>query len=279
MPDTAAAVEANTLANFKVIPTGAAVGAEIRGLNATLPIPDDVKQALRDAWAVALARALGDGRAGRHLVATAERGWRSAVREERRAFARGRLSVRAYARLSLARLWWAGLASDALLQACGARSVRPGFRSAFGHLVACLQCTDDAFDADEDRRVRGASVPDLIGLPAAALARASVHLARSGGEVARRAGLHRLARWLRRRGAELELRVGASPGFGVELAALGIAEACAGEIERMPPFPDLSLTRSADRSAHRPTASGSRAPRTPRAASPAPSARRVRARS
>ena len=41
----------NTLATFEVIPTGAAVGAEIRGFNATLPTPDEVKQALRDAWA------------------------------------------------------------------------------------------------------------------------------------------------------------------------------------------------------------------------------------
>ncbi len=43
--------QANTLAAFEVIPTGKAVGAEIRGFNATLPMPDEVKQALRDAWA------------------------------------------------------------------------------------------------------------------------------------------------------------------------------------------------------------------------------------
>ena len=42
---------ANTLATFKVIPTGAAVGAEIQGMDLSLPIPDDVGTALRDAWA------------------------------------------------------------------------------------------------------------------------------------------------------------------------------------------------------------------------------------
>ncbi|MEQ1773319.1 MAG: hypothetical protein ABL891_05995, partial [Burkholderiales bacterium] len=42
---------ANTLAAFKVIPTGAAVGAEIQGMDLSLPIPDDVKEALRQAWA------------------------------------------------------------------------------------------------------------------------------------------------------------------------------------------------------------------------------------
>jgi len=42
---------ANTLATFKVVPTGAAVGAEILGMDLSLPIPDDVKEALRQAWA------------------------------------------------------------------------------------------------------------------------------------------------------------------------------------------------------------------------------------
>ena len=42
---------ANTLAAFKVVPTGAAVGAEIHGMDLSLPIPDDVQEALRQAWA------------------------------------------------------------------------------------------------------------------------------------------------------------------------------------------------------------------------------------
>ena len=41
----------NTLAAFKVVPTGAAVGAEILGMDLSLPIPDDVGEALRKAWA------------------------------------------------------------------------------------------------------------------------------------------------------------------------------------------------------------------------------------
>jgi taurine dioxygenase len=40
----------NTLAAFEVVPTGAALGAEIRGMNLTQPIPEDVKDALRKAW-------------------------------------------------------------------------------------------------------------------------------------------------------------------------------------------------------------------------------------
>jgi taurine dioxygenase len=43
--------DANTLASFRVIPTGAALGAEIQGLDFALPVPEDVRNALRTAWA------------------------------------------------------------------------------------------------------------------------------------------------------------------------------------------------------------------------------------
>ena len=41
----------NTLASFQVVPSGAAVGAEIRGVDLSQPVPEDVKEALRKAWA------------------------------------------------------------------------------------------------------------------------------------------------------------------------------------------------------------------------------------
>jgi taurine dioxygenase len=46
-----AAGAVNTLAAFEVIPTGAALGAEIRGVDFALPVPEEVKEALRRAWA------------------------------------------------------------------------------------------------------------------------------------------------------------------------------------------------------------------------------------
>jgi taurine dioxygenase len=42
---------ANSLAAFRVVPSGAAVGAEIQGVDFSLPVPDDVQAALRRAWA------------------------------------------------------------------------------------------------------------------------------------------------------------------------------------------------------------------------------------
>jgi taurine dioxygenase len=41
----------NTPAAFRVLPTGAPVGAEIQGVDFALPLPGDVKAALRKAWA------------------------------------------------------------------------------------------------------------------------------------------------------------------------------------------------------------------------------------
>jgi taurine dioxygenase len=50
--DTATiACAANTLAALRVVPTGKALGAEIQGVDLSRPVPDEVKDALRKAWA------------------------------------------------------------------------------------------------------------------------------------------------------------------------------------------------------------------------------------
>jgi taurine dioxygenase len=41
----------NTLAAFHVVPSGAALGAEVRGVDFSQPLPEDVRDALRKAWA------------------------------------------------------------------------------------------------------------------------------------------------------------------------------------------------------------------------------------
>ena len=46
-----AAAAANTLAAFRAVPTGTPVGAEIQGVDFSLPVPEEVKAALRKAWA------------------------------------------------------------------------------------------------------------------------------------------------------------------------------------------------------------------------------------
>jgi taurine dioxygenase len=42
--------KANTLETLEIVSTGKALGAEIRGVDLSLPIPDDVKRAIRQAW-------------------------------------------------------------------------------------------------------------------------------------------------------------------------------------------------------------------------------------
>ena len=42
---------ANTRAALRVVPTGTALGAEIQGVDFSLPVPEDLKAALRQAWA------------------------------------------------------------------------------------------------------------------------------------------------------------------------------------------------------------------------------------
>jgi len=50
----------NTLAALKIVPTGAALGAEIQGIDFALPVPEDVRAALREAWADHLVLLLRD---------------------------------------------------------------------------------------------------------------------------------------------------------------------------------------------------------------------------
>ena len=46
----AVALEKNSLSALEVLPTGKAVGAEIRGVDLSKPVPEDVKKAMRQAW-------------------------------------------------------------------------------------------------------------------------------------------------------------------------------------------------------------------------------------
>ena len=62
----------NTLASFRVIPTGSALGAEIKGVDFSLAVPEDVRAALRKAWAEHLVLLFRDQQIDDHqLIAAA----------------------------------------------------------------------------------------------------------------------------------------------------------------------------------------------------------------
>jgi taurine dioxygenase len=50
-PAVSASPHVNTLSAFRTVPTGAALGAEIQGVDFSLPLAEDVRAALRKAWA------------------------------------------------------------------------------------------------------------------------------------------------------------------------------------------------------------------------------------
>ena len=62
----------NTLASLRVVPTGAALGAEVLGVDFSLPIADEVREALRQAWAEHLVLLFREQRIDDHqLIAAA----------------------------------------------------------------------------------------------------------------------------------------------------------------------------------------------------------------
>ncbi len=50
MSDIALSAQRNAAENIEIVPTGAALGAEIRGLDLSQPVPEAAKQKLRQAW-------------------------------------------------------------------------------------------------------------------------------------------------------------------------------------------------------------------------------------
>ncbi|HEX6005746.1 MAG TPA: TauD/TfdA family dioxygenase [Burkholderiales bacterium] len=61
----------NTLAAFRAVPTGAALGAEIRGVDFSLPVSEEVKHALRTAWAEHLVLLIRDQHIDDHQLLAA----------------------------------------------------------------------------------------------------------------------------------------------------------------------------------------------------------------
>lgn len=147
-------------------------------------------------WESTLAEALRDPGATRSLLAADLSAWRRGLGMERAAFAARSLSPSAYFQMVRLRLRWVSTTARGMLLSQGEHTASEALvRAADRFLFAC-QCRDDALDAEEDRRNRGASVAELLGLTPGALVRVAVTAVVRAEEVARAGGLRRFADWL-----------------------------------------------------------------------------------
>jgi hypothetical protein len=147
-------------------------------------------------WEHMLAEALRDPSATRSLLAADLSAWRQGLGLERAAFAARSLSPSAYFHMVRLRLRWVSTTARGMLLSLGEHTAAEALvRAADRFLFAC-QCRDDALDADEDRRNRGASVADILRLTPGALVRVAVTAIARAEQIARAGGLRRFADWL-----------------------------------------------------------------------------------
>lgn len=190
-------------------------------------VPPELRRALGARWAGVLADLSPRPTSARARARRALARLALAATREREAFACGTLAFGAYARLVCAKTAWFGLASSTLLERTAPH--RAGaFVAPFRLLMLSLQTLDDAADEAEDRRDRGRSVPELLGVPARALELASARLAADAAEAADAAGFAELGAWLEGRASALRAEARGRGGWAGALdavAALGLVEA------------------------------------------------------
>lgn len=177
------------------------------------------------AWERALTDAMGEAPAARSLIAEDLRGWRRGLRMEGAAFAARALAPDRYFATVAVRLRWISTSARAMLHALGARDAAGALGRACDLFLFACQCRDDALDADEDRRARGASVPELLGMSPGALVRAAVTMLRRAEEAARGGGLRELAAWLRGFAREADVWWEGEPPILQTMGAMVITEA------------------------------------------------------
>lgn len=185
----------------------------------------EARAALLRAWERALGDALGDRRAARAHVAEDLRAWRVGLRLERAAFAARSLSPDRYFTAVSVRLRWVSTTARAMLRARGAHDASEALTEIIDRFLFACQCRDDAIDADDDRRVWGVSVPELLGLSQGSLLRAAVSSLRQAEQKARAAGFEALAIWLCAHTSEADVWWDGEPPLMQSMGAMVLTEA------------------------------------------------------
>lgn len=112
---------------------------------------------------------------------------------EQRFFDEGIESADEYAAVIAGKTEWLALASRFMVHLHGDESAEPTFDRCYESLLLALQLADDALDADEDRDLRGRSIPECLDVgPVSMLVAAERVLTETAAEM-RNAGLDALA--------------------------------------------------------------------------------------
>lgn len=157
------------------------------------------REGLLLAWRKALSDACGDRRLADAMIDEAMFAWEQGTRLEREILAQraGIFAVDKYVTSIRARLAWVSTSATAMLVTAGQRARAEQLRKAYGTFLCGLQCRDDAFDEEEDRRARGVAVHEAFGLTRGALLRAAPRALLTAAEEAERGAFARLSTWIR----------------------------------------------------------------------------------
>lgn len=160
---------------------------------------DAARERLLGGWRDALRDACGDDRLADRAVGDAVEAWEEGVAVERSFFRtpHGIERLDDYWRSVRLRLWWVGSSAAVMLTLTSKLDRVAQFRAAHARFMFGLQCRDDAFDADDDRALRGAAVHEVLGVPRGALVRAAPRALRAAASRAEAAGFRRFAGWIR----------------------------------------------------------------------------------
>ena len=160
--------------------------------------------ALQQAWEAELIRASSAPALAQSLVQTSRSAWRVGVRWEQQLLRKRRLSVRQYLQSIVLKLSWIGASTECLLLQSGDPLLAARFRRAYSTLLICLQCSDDAHDQAEDRRLRGISFPEALGVSMDGLCHGALRIARLSAPRVRSDGFFRIADALEEQAAILD---------------------------------------------------------------------------
>jgi hypothetical protein len=185
-------------------------------------------------WALALEWAAGDSRLARDVIADATARWHVGTADERRTLQQGAIAPAFHAATVTRKLDWITSAARLSLQAIGQQERARQFQRTYDCFLLGLQCIDDVSDEEEDRALRGCSVPEALGCSPGALLRAAPKLVARAAGLADEGGFGRLGSWLSTFSRAIEPWRMVGDPIADEMEAIALVGQMDGELEDRP---------------------------------------------